>query len=77
MAMNPGEAARLAKAKREKGKHDATADNLNKTTYADKGEGGYTDPRTSTQGLASRMKKKPLTAGDAAAALAKRKKESY
>jgi hypothetical protein len=72
--MTPAEAAR---AKREKAAHDKTATGLNKT-YADQPEDTYVDPRTATTGLASRIKKKKdLTAGDAAAALAKRKKEAY
>lgn len=66
------------KTQREKRAHDAKADKLNKTTYTKPAEEGYVDPKTSTMGLASRIKKKKeLTAGDAANALAKRKKETY
>jgi hypothetical protein len=69
------QAAREAQVQREKRKHDANADKLNKTTYTGTGDAGYVDPRTATTGLASRIKKKKdMTAGDAAAALAKGKK---
>lgn len=77
MVMNAGEAARLAKAKREKAAHDAKADTLNKTTYSKPETETITDSRgIDWNALRNKNKKKPApTAGDAANALARRKKE--
>ena len=69
--VSPGEAARRAKAARDKAAHDKKAGELNSTTYADKPAEGYVDPRTATEGLASRIKKKatPTPAPDKVSSL--------
>lgn len=77
--MTPGEAARLAKAKREKQQHDAEAARLNATTYSKPAEATAFNPKDkdapSVSQLLRRRKKPAPTAGDAANALARRKKE--
>lgn len=76
--LSPGEAARRARAQRERDAHDRRADDLNKTTYAEKSSGPEiinpkdTSSMSVSQRLAARRKKKQdYTAGDAAAALTK------